>query len=601
MPYTIKKVKDGYKVCKKSDKATCFSKKGLPLERAKKQMIAINISEHQPLIGKGETHKSNILKKYNLKDKGYSVEELANITSTPLTTLQEVYNRGIGAYKTNPQSVRMKGSYKKNIKAPMSKKLSKEQWAMARVYSFLDGNPEHDEDLRMEGGLKPISARIGGKVLLKKKIVNEYFPNSNSYKTYVEPFVGGGSIYFYKNKDGHKEVINDLDPSIFQLFKGFQKYADNDLADDVNGDYTQEDFDKIKKSNPTSDYNKFLKTYLLYKLSYFGRGDSFGKPRINTKFPAYKERLDGVTILNEDYKKVIKDYDSKDTFFYLDPPTTEQTGRFNYPAINVQELANICKSIKGKFLLSLANTKIKKDLFKDFTIKSIPTKYVGAKTKGGQSMKVNEYLIMNYNPRDLTGSGLQVLQNQGMTQTEVDTFKQVLKKTQEDDKEGLANIAKKLQKYTSPLKQEPGVISVKTYVNQVASNLSSIHNPKRILEKEVLSGSGMEEFHKQLEKNNITHNQYMKAAMKAAKENDYDPSKLEMSSDGDHKLIYNTPEGKAVPFGKVDYNDYIIYTLTKNQYADKYRKAYRARATKIKGDWESDKYSPNNLAINILW
>jgi hypothetical protein len=27
-------------------------------------------------------------------------------------------------------------------------KLSKEQWAMARVYSFLDGNPKHDNDLR---------------------------------------------------------------------------------------------------------------------------------------------------------------------------------------------------------------------------------------------------------------------------------------------------------------------------------------------------------------------------------------------------------------------------------------------------------------------
>jgi hypothetical protein len=28
---------------------------------------------------------------------------------------------------------------------------------------------------------------------------------------------------------------------------------------------------------------------------------------------------------------------------------------------------------------------------------------------------------------------------------------------------------------------------------------------------------------------------------------------------------------------------------------------YRARATKIKGDWKNDKYSPNNLSINILW
>jgi len=62
--------------------------------------------------------------------------------------LQEVYNRGIGAYKTNPLSVRMKGTFKKGVNAPMSQKLSKEQWAMARVYSFIDGNPKHDTDLR---------------------------------------------------------------------------------------------------------------------------------------------------------------------------------------------------------------------------------------------------------------------------------------------------------------------------------------------------------------------------------------------------------------------------------------------------------------------
>jgi DNA adenine methylase len=417
MPYILKKVKDGYKVCKKADKTECFSKEGLPKERAIKQMHAIQMSEH------------------------------------------------------------------------------------------------------LEGGLKPISARIGGKVLLKKKIVNEYFPSSSSYKTYVEPFVGGGSIYFYKNKDMHKEVVNDLDPHIYDLFKGLQKYAGKKLEEDVNGDYTSEDFKSIKDSQPSSDYAKFLKTYLLYKLSYFGRGTSFGKPRINTKFDPYKERLEGVTILKEDYTKVIKEYDSPDTFFFLDPPVTEQSGNFNFQPIDIKELAEVCKNIKGKFLLALADAKVKKELFKGFTIKAIPTKYVGSKTKGGQSVKVNELLIMNYNPKNTVGSG----------------------------------------------------------------------------------GGGMDKFHKQLEKNNITHEQYMEVANKAAKKNGYNPSMLEMSDDGNHKLTYKTPEGKVVPFGKVDYNDYIIYSLTKNKFADKYKNAYRARATKIKGDWKDDKYSPNNLAINILW
>jgi len=94
------------------------------------------------------THRQRFLRKYNLPDHGYSLYELSHTTKIPVSTLQQVYNRGIGAYKTDPSSVRMKGSFKKGVSAPMSQKLSKEQWAMARVYSFLDGNPKHDVDLR---------------------------------------------------------------------------------------------------------------------------------------------------------------------------------------------------------------------------------------------------------------------------------------------------------------------------------------------------------------------------------------------------------------------------------------------------------------------
>jgi hypothetical protein len=93
------------------------------------------------------THRENFLKKNNIEDKSYGISDLSRISGKSKRTLQEVYNRGIGAYKTNPESVRIKGSFKKGP-APMSQKLSKEQWAMARVYSFLDGNPKHDSDLR---------------------------------------------------------------------------------------------------------------------------------------------------------------------------------------------------------------------------------------------------------------------------------------------------------------------------------------------------------------------------------------------------------------------------------------------------------------------
>jgi len=95
------------------------------------------------------THRENFLRKHGL-DAGnsYSLSQLSKISGKSHSVLQQVYNRGIGAYKSDPLSVRMKGSYKKGVAAPMSMKLSKEAWAMSRVYSWLDGNPKHDNDLR---------------------------------------------------------------------------------------------------------------------------------------------------------------------------------------------------------------------------------------------------------------------------------------------------------------------------------------------------------------------------------------------------------------------------------------------------------------------
>ena len=94
------------------------------------------------------THRLRFFRKHHLPVHGYSLGELSKVSKVSRPILQKVYDRGIGAYKTNPTSVRMKGTFRKGVKAPYSKKLSKEQWAMARVYSFLDGNPKHDTDLR---------------------------------------------------------------------------------------------------------------------------------------------------------------------------------------------------------------------------------------------------------------------------------------------------------------------------------------------------------------------------------------------------------------------------------------------------------------------
>jgi len=84
------------------------------------------------------TNRTAFLRKHGLPaDYSPTMREVAKLADMPVEALRRVYKKGLGAYHTNPTSVRMKGSYKKNVDAPMSMKLSPQQWAMARVYAFV--------------------------------------------------------------------------------------------------------------------------------------------------------------------------------------------------------------------------------------------------------------------------------------------------------------------------------------------------------------------------------------------------------------------------------------------------------------------------------
>jgi hypothetical protein len=69
--------------------------------------------------------------KFNLKygfpkDASHSIAEISKLTGYKKSGLQIIFNKGVGAYYTNPQSVRPQ------VKSP-------EQWAMARIYSAVMG------------------------------------------------------------------------------------------------------------------------------------------------------------------------------------------------------------------------------------------------------------------------------------------------------------------------------------------------------------------------------------------------------------------------------------------------------------------------------
>ena len=71
------------------------------------------------------TYKHEFNKKYGFKkEEPHTLKEISKITGFQMKGLQTIYDKGIGAFKTN------RGAVRPNVK-------SKEQWAMARVYASL--------------------------------------------------------------------------------------------------------------------------------------------------------------------------------------------------------------------------------------------------------------------------------------------------------------------------------------------------------------------------------------------------------------------------------------------------------------------------------
>lgn len=107
------------------------------------------------------THREKFLKRHNLpKDTTLSLPEIAKLAKMPLAALEEVEKRGAGAWKTNPESVRVQGTFAKNpsLKAvPRSGRLSQAQWARARVYSFVERGRTFktaDKDIALKYNIK---------------------------------------------------------------------------------------------------------------------------------------------------------------------------------------------------------------------------------------------------------------------------------------------------------------------------------------------------------------------------------------------------------------------------------------------------------------
>jgi DNA adenine methylase len=244
--------------------------------------------------------------------------------------------------------------------------------------------------------MKPFICRVGSKRDIADKII-EMFPD---HTTYIEPFIGGGAI-FWKKDPSPIEIINDLDSDIADTYKIIKKtkLEAEDFPSDLNT------LPKLKKwfDNPVENEADFLTYQIISYCNSFGsRGTTKSSgiykpsnPYAKTKkIDAYRDRLKNVKILNQSYEKVIKKYDSEDTFVYLDPPYVDSKQLYKHGAFDFEKLAKTLSKMKGKFLMSINDDPYIREVFSDFYQKKIVIKAKGNKSIGAKDRP--ELLILNY-------------------------------------------------------------------------------------------------------------------------------------------------------------------------------------------------------------
>ena len=244
--------------------------------------------------------------------------------------------------------------------------------------------------------LPNLLVRQGGKFFYRKKIIDE-FPDD--YDTYVEPFIGGGSILL--NAPIVKHMYgSDTDDRIVETFK-LMKKVPTDVIRQFNFFGSRERFYEIKDYEPKNDAEKLYKLLYLNKNSFMGKSESPNShltkktgAEFFRKLDEIKERLKKIKISKMDYKEAIRKHDSPTTFFYLDPPYYKtDVSSYKTGNINHEELRQILGETKGKWLMSHNDTPFIRELYKGYNITPLITKQ--ADPQGG-TRKTKEVLISNY-------------------------------------------------------------------------------------------------------------------------------------------------------------------------------------------------------------
>lgn len=206
----------------------------------------------------------------------------------------------------------------------------------------------------------------GGKYYALKYIIP--FIDAYEHELYIEPFAGGGSVFFGKKK-AKQNWLNDLDHELIETYKAIKNTARNrTLIEKVTKEIaTKERHAEIVKMAVKDEDDVAFKTYYLNRTSYSGIihkpawGYAIGASSPPTNWHKFLKnaniKLKSVELTSIDFEEIFdKTPANKKALFYLDPPyylaDQKRAYRKSFEIEDHKRLADRLVKLKHAFVLS---------------------------------------------------------------------------------------------------------------------------------------------------------------------------------------------------------------------------------------------------------
>ena len=253
----------------------------------------------------------------------------------------------------------------------------------------------------------------------KSKEISHFISNMpENYNRYIEPFFGGGALYFYL--EPQNAIINDVNTKLYSFYKQMQEEYPSvrKQLDELQMVYeqNQKEYEGLKKKHPEervenknealyykirdmfnhkieSEYLEAVVYFFINKTAYSGMIRYNAKNEYNVPFGRYKnlntklitdkhyELLKRTEIYNYDYSEIFN-MAGKNDFIFLDPPYDcvfsdygNEAYRDGFGEDEHRRLANDFANLSCKSMLVIGKTALTEELYGKYIVEEYDKSY----------------------------------------------------------------------------------------------------------------------------------------------------------------------------------------------------------------------------------